>query len=169
METPKTLQEAIQHYSDEQVCIDAVAKMRWPDGPTCPACGHKEHYYLKTQRRWKCKDCHKQFSVKLNTVFEESPLSLTKWLPALWMLVSCKNGVSSYEIHRSLGVSQKTAWFMLHRLRLALKTESFAFKMGGKDSSGVEVDETFVGGKFKNMHKARRQRLSNLGGHAGGD
>jgi transposase-like protein len=92
---------------------------------------------------------------------------LQKWLPALWMLVSCKNGISSYEISRDLAVSQKTAWFMLHRLRLALKTESFAYKIGGKDSGGVEIDETFVGGKFKNMHKARRQRLSNLGGHQG--
>src|SRR2546423_14583294 len=86
METPKTLQQAIQHYSDEQVCIDAVAQMRWPKGiPVCPACGHKEHYYLKTQKRWKCRECYKQFTVKLGTVFEDSPISLTKWLPALWM------------------------------------------------------------------------------------
>ncbi|MEP6643091.1 MAG: transposase, partial [Acidobacteriaceae bacterium] len=97
METPKTLQRAIQHYSDEQVCIDAVAKMRWPNGvPVCPACGHKEHYYLKTQKRWKCKECYKQFTVKLGTIFEDSPLSLDKWLAALWMLVNCKNGISSY-------------------------------------------------------------------------
>jgi transposase-like protein len=171
METPQTLQEAIQYFSDEQVCIDAVAMMRWPDGPRCPYCRGEEAknpYYIKTQKRWKCRSCRNQFSVKLFTIFQESPISLQKWLPALWMLVNCKNGVSSYEIHRALGVSQKTAWFMLHRLRLATKTEAFLFKMGGENSGGVEVDETFVGGKFKNMHKARRQRLSNLGGHAGG-
>src|ERR1035438_712188 len=125
METPKTLQQAIQHYSDEQVCIDAVARMRWGGGvPVSPACGPKEHYYLKAQRRSKCKDCHKQFTVKLGTVFEDSPISLTKWLPALWMLVSCKNGISSYELASALGVSQKTAWFMLQRLRLALQDRS---------------------------------------------
>jgi transposase-like protein len=167
METPQTLQEAIQYYSNEQVCIDAVAKMRWPDGPVCPACGHKEHYYLKTQRRWKCKDCHKQFTVKLGTVFEESPISLTKWLPALWMLISCKNGVSSYEISRSLGVSQKAGWFMLQRLRLALQDGSLV-KLGG-GSAPVQVDETFIGGKARNMHKVKRQRLSrDTGGLQGG-
>ena len=156
METPKTLQKAIQHYSDEQVCIDAVAKMRWPDGiPVCPACGHKEHYYLKTQRRWKCKECYKQFSVKLDTVFEESPLPLTKWLPALWMLCNCKNGISSYELHRALGVSQKAAWFMLQRLRLALQDGSVV-KIGGPGSE-VEVDETFIGGKARNMHKSKKR------------
>jgi len=156
METPKTLQTAIQHYSDEQVCIDAVAKMRWPDGiPVCPACGHKEHYYLKTQRRWKCKECYKQFSVKLDTVFEESPLPLTKWLPALWMLCNCKNGISSYELHRALGVSQKAAWFMLQRLRLALQDGGLV-KIGGPGSE-VEVDETFIGGKARNMHKSKKR------------
>ncbi len=174
METPQTLQQAIQYFSDEQVCIDAVAAMRWPQGAQCPDCwtpggelGRKP-YYLKTQKRWKCRDCRRQFSVKVGSIFEDSPISLQKWLPALWMLVACKNGISSYEISRDLAVSQKTAWFMLHRLRLALKTESFAYKIGGKDSGGVEVDETFVGGKFINMHKERRQRLSNIGGHAGG-
>ena len=122
MEHPKTLQAAIKYYSDEQVCIDAVARMRWPDGkPTCPACGKQEHWYLKTQRRWKCKECWKQFSVKVGTVFEESPLGLDKWMVTLWMLVNCKNGVSSYEVHRAIGVTQKSAWFMLHRLRYALQ------------------------------------------------
>src|SRR5438445_7256768 len=116
MEQPRTLQKAIQHYSDEQVCIDAVATLRWPSGTECVACGYKEHYYLKTQKRWKCKDCGRQFSVKLNTIFEDSPLGLDKWLVALWMLVNCKNGISSYEVSRDLGISQKSAWFMLHRL-----------------------------------------------------
>src|SRR5213594_1204931 len=154
MEQPKTLQSAIKHYSDEQVCIDAVARLRWPDGPECPACGHKEHYYLKTQKRWKCKECYKQFTVKLGTVFEDSPIPLQKWLPALWMLTNCRNGVSSYEIARDLGVTQKTAWFMLHRLRLAIQAKSFD-KFGGH----VEVDETFIGGKARNMHTSKRERL----------
>lgn len=174
MDSPKTLQQAIQYFSDEQTCIDAVAMMRWPQGPRCPDCWTpggelgRDPYYLKTQKRWKCRNCRRQFSVKVGTIFEDSPISLQKWLPALWMLASCKNGVSSYEIHRGLGVSQKTAWFMLHRLRLAFKTEAHAFKMGGKDSGGVEVDETFVGGKLKNMHRDRRERFAAEGGHTGG-
>jgi transposase-like protein len=157
METPKTLQAAIKHYSDEQVCIDAVAKMRWPNGPECPACGHKDHYYLKTQKRWKCKECYKQFTVKLGTVFEDSPLSLTKWLPALWMLCNNRNGISSWELHRALGVSQKAAWFMLQRLRLAMQ-DGRLVKMGGPGKE-VESDETFVGGKAKNMHASRRAQF----------
>lgn len=155
MGKPKTLQQAIQHYSDEQVCIDAVAKMRWPNGvPVCPACGHKDHYYLASQKRWKCKECYKQFTVKLGTVFEDSPISLTKWLPALWMLCNCKNGISSYELARDLGVSQKAGWFMLQRLRLALQDGFFGSKLSGE----VEVDETFIGGKARNMHVSERKR-----------
>jgi transposase-like protein len=168
METPKTLQQAIQFYSNEQVCIDAVAAMRWPDGkPVCPACGHKEHYYLKTQRRWKCKECWKQFSVKVGSVFEESPLTLDKWLVTLWMLVNCKNGISSYEVARDLGVSQKSAWFMLQRLRLALQTKD-GKKLGGDLSKTVEADETFIGGKARNMHRVKRERMSRNGGMQGG-
>ena len=167
MEQPKTLQKAIQHFSDEQTCIDTVAALRWPNGPECPACGHKEHYYLKSQKRWKCKECYKQFTVKLRTVFEESPIPLTKWLPALWMLINCRNGVSSYEIARDLGVSQKSAWFMLQRLRLALQNGSFA-KIGGPNSAPVEVDETFIGGKARNMHKSRRLRMGHGIGMQGG-
>ena len=120
MEQPKTLQKAIQHFSDEQVCIDAVARMRWLDGPQCPACLTKEPYYLKTQKRWKCRECRRQFSVKLGTIFEDSPIPLQKWMPAMWMLANCKNGVSSHEIGRALGITQKSAWFVLHRLRLAM-------------------------------------------------
>jgi transposase-like protein len=163
MDAPKTLQQAIRYYSDEQVCIDAVAALRWPDGkPTCPACGHQEHYYLKTQKRWKCKECHKQFSVKLGTIFEDSPLALDKWLCALWMLVNCKNGVSSYEVHRALGVTQKSAWFMLHRLRFALQGKDGG-KLGSDRHSKVEIDETFIGGKARNMHKSRRMRMKDVG------
>jgi transposase-like protein len=171
MDSPKTLLEAIQYFSDEQVCIDAVAAMRWLDGPRCPDClgdAAKNPYYLKTQKRWKCRSCRRQFSVKVNTIFEDSPLPLQKWLPALWMLISCKNGVSSWEIHRAIGVSQKSAWFMLHRLRLALKTGDIGTKLGGTESGGVEVDETFVGGKLKNMHRARRARFAAESGHTGG-
>src|SRR5260370_27647269 len=154
MEQPKTLQSAIKHYSDEQVCIDAVARMRWPDGPPCPACGHKEHYYLKTQKRWKCKECYKQFTVKLGTVFEDSPISLTKWLPALWMLCNCRNGISSYALSRGLGISQKAAWFMLQRLRLGLQDDFFGSTLGG----GVEAAEPCIGIKAGNVHFARRWR-----------
>jgi transposase-like protein len=163
MEHPKTLQAAIQYYSNEQVCIDAVAAMRWPDGKaTCPACGKQEHWYLKTQRRWKCKECWKQFSVKVGTVFEESPLGLDKWLVTLWMLVNCKNGVSSYEVHRAIGVTQKSAWFMLHRLRYAIQGKDGG-KLGGTPQSKVEIDETFIGGKARNMHRSRRQKMHNVG------
>ena len=160
MEQPKTLQQAIRQYSDEQVCIDTVAALRWPDGkPTCPACGHQDHYYLKTQKRWKCKECHKQFSVKLGTIFEDSPVHLDKWLCALWMLVNCKNGVSSYEVAKAIGVTQKSAWFMLHRLRFALQGKDGG-KLGGDPHSKVEIDETFIGGKARNMHKSRRDRMT---------
>src|SRR5258707_5328233 len=158
MKQPKTLQAAIQHFSDEQVCIQTVAAVRWPDGVTCPACGHKEHYYLKTQKRWKCKDCNRQFSVKLGTIFEDSPLGLDKWLLAMWMIANCKNGVSSYEIHRAIGVTQRSAWFMLHRIRLAMQHGSI-MKFGGSGGH-VEVDETFIGGKARFMHKHKRARAS---------
>jgi transposase-like protein len=159
MEKPKTLQAATKYFADDQVCIDTVARLRWSDGkPTCPACGHKDHYWLDKQRRWKCKECWKQFSVKVGTIFEDSPLSLDKWLIALWMLVNCRNGVSSYEIGRSLGVSQKSGWFMLHRLRYALQTGSIT-KLGA-GGAPVEVDETFIGGKARFMHRAKRERLN---------
>ena len=159
MEKPQTLQQAIRYFSDEQVCIDTVASLRWTDGkPVCPACEKTEHYYLKTQKRWKCKECGRQFSVKLGTIFEDSPISLDKWLTALWMLVNCRNGVSSYEIARDLGITQKSAWFVLHRLRLALKDGSVS-KLGGEGSE-VEVDETYVGQRAKNMHKSRKVRIN---------
>jgi transposase-like protein len=155
---PSTLQAAIQHFSDEQVCIDTVAALRWPEGVVCPACGHKEHYYLKTQKRWKCKDCNRQFSVKLGTIFEDSPIALNKWLVALWMLVNCRNGVSSYEVHRAVGITQKSAWFVLHRLRLALQGNGIV-KLGGEGKT-VEVDETFIGGKARFMHKSKRVKMT---------
>src|ERR1700684_1563533 len=155
---PKTLQQAIKYFSNEQVCIDTVAALRWPTGPVCPKCGGTSHYYLATQKRWKCKNpkCAKQFTVKLGTIFEDSPIQLDKWLIALWMLVNCKNGISSYEVGRALGITQKSAWFGLHRLRLALQTKSLV-KLGGNGKE-VEVDETFIGGASRNMHADKRAR-----------
>jgi len=163
MDKPNTLQQAIRYFSDEQVCIDTIAKMRWPEGPICPACKGTEHYYLKTQKRWKCKKCSKQFSVKLGTICEDSPISLDKWLIALWMLVNCKNGISSYEVGRGLGITQKSAWFVLRRLRLALQEKSLV-KLGGEGKT-VEVDETFIGGLSRNMHKeVRARKIKGTGG-----
>jgi transposase-like protein len=159
---PKTLQQAIRHFSDEQTCIDTIAALRWSNGPVCPNCGGTEHYYLATQRRWKCKECYKQFSVKVGTIFEDSAISLDKWLAALWMLVNCKNGISSYEVGRDLGITQKSAWFVLHRLRLALQSGSV--NMMGGEGKHIEVDETFIGGLARNMHAdKRKRRITNTG------
>jgi transposase-like protein len=165
MDSPKTLLEAIQYFNDEQICIDAVASMRWPNGAACPHCTADMPYYLDTQKRWKCRKCRRQFSVKVGTIFEDSAVLLKKWLPALWLLCNCKNGVSSYEIARDLGVTQKTAWFMLQRLRLVLK-DGFAIKIGG-DGGPVEIDETFVGGNLRNMHKDKKLRYQKRGGSHG--
>jgi transposase-like protein len=150
---PKTLIEAIQYFSNLDVTTEYVAKLRWPDGPVCPACGtlDQKHYYLKTRRLWKCRACKKQFSVKVGTIFEDSPLGLDKWLPAVWLIANCKNGISSYELARHLGIQQKSAWFMLHRIRLAMQTGTFE-KLSGQ----VEVDETYIGGLARNMHKSKR-------------
>jgi transposase-like protein len=151
---PKTLLEAVRYFSDLDVATQHVAATRWPDGPVCPKCGvlDKNHYYLKSRRLWKCRACNKQFSVKVGTIFEDSPIPLTKWLPAMWIIANAKNGVSSCEIHRSIGVTQKTAWFMLHRIRLAMQRGSIE-KLSGE----VEVDETYIGGLARNMHKDKRE------------
>ena len=162
MDIPKTLLEAIKYFSDEQVCIDAVAMMRWPNGAVCPECWAGEPYYLKTAKRWKCRNCRIQFSVKRGTIFEDSPISLTKWLPAMWLLVNCKNGISSYELAKDLGVTQKSAWFILHRLRLVVKAPNSNSKLGSNDGGEVEVDESFVGGKLKNMHRKRANALNKV-------
>jgi transposase-like protein len=145
---PTTLLEAIRYFSDLDVATDFVAGLRWPDGPVCPRCGGREHSYLTTRRLWKCKACKRQFSVKVGTIFEDSPLGLDKWLPAVWLAANSKNGISSHELARALGVTQKSAWFMLHRIRLAMQRGSF-----DKLSGIVEVDETYIGGKARNMHK----------------
>jgi transposase-like protein len=159
---PKTLQQAIKYFSDEQVCIDTIAALRWPKGPVCPNCAGTGHYYLATQKRWKCKGCKKQFSVKVGTIFEDSPISLDKWLVALWMLVNCKNGISSYEVARDLGITQKSAWFVMHRLRLALHDKTFG-KLGGE----VEADETYIGGAARFMHADKKKRLKGATGWVG--
>jgi transposase-like protein len=134
--------------------------MRWPRGVQCPHCGGDKYSFLTTRRIWKCAKCRKQFSVKTGTIFEDSPIGLDKWLLALWLVVNCKNGISSYEIHRDLKVTQKTAWFMLHRIRLALKNDSWE-KMGGTDGGPIEVDETFFGPKPQKMHRGRRLAMQN--------
>jgi len=161
-EMPKTLIEAIRYFSDEQTCINAIALLRWQDGsPVCPKCnvvqGERNHYWLATQKRWKCYACRKQFSVKVGTIFEDSPIGLDKWLCALWLLVNCKNGVSSYEVARDLAITQKSAWFVLQRLRFILKDVAVE-KMGGSGTP-VQMDESFHGGKPKNMHRSRRLKM----------
>ena len=153
---PKTLIQATRYFSDLDVCREFVASLRWPNGVHCVHCGHGKASFLTTRRIWKCAKCRKQFSVKTGTIFEDSPIGLDKWLLTLWLVVNCKNGISSWEIHRSIGVTQKTAWFMLHRIRLALKHGDWS-KMGGEDGGPVEVDETFIGPDPRKMHADRRQ------------
>lgn len=155
---PKTLKEAIIFFADAGNCLNYLVARRpeWKNGVTCPTCGSNRVSFLSNQLRWQCSARHprRQFSVKVGTIFEDSPLGLDKWLPAMWLILNCKNGISSCEIARALGVTQKTAWFMLHRIRLAQQG-----KHGGKLSGEVEIDETFVGGKARNMHKAKRERV----------
>lgn len=126
-----------------------MVAIRWPDGITCPRCNSDRHSFVKTRRIWICLSCKKHFSVKLGTIMEDSPIGLDKWLSAIWLIVNAKNGISSYEIHRSLGITQKSAWFLLHRIRKAMQTGTFN-KLCGE----VEVDETYIGGKARNMHKS---------------
>ena len=166
---PETLTGAIRYFGDEEKCHDFLMAMRWPDGIRCPLCDSDKIGKLvvtftkdrkgnirETPRRiWNCKNCRKQFTVKAGTIFEDSPLSLDKWLPATWLIVNAKNGTSSCELARSIGTTQKTAWFMLHRIRLAMQEGSFE-KMKGR----VEADETFIGGKARNMSAARRARTT---------
>src|SRR5229473_828599 len=158
MELGNTLREAVIYFKDYENCRKFMVELRWPNGVVrCPRCNSDHVVYLEKSRVWKCYSKHDspKFSLKTGTVFEDSPLGLDKWLPAVWMIVNDKNGISSWELHRALGVTQKTAWFMLHRIRLAMQDNNTGGKLGGE----VEVDETFIGGKARNMHKAKRDRL----------
>ncbi len=166
---PKTLQEAVVHFADDDNALNYVASRRWPDGAViCPTCGRDDVTFLQKQRKWQCKSQHKkrQFSVKVGTIFEGSPIGLDKWLCAVWMVTNCKNGVSSYEIHRALGVTQKTAWFMLQRIRLAMQDEKPQKKLF---KGTVEADETYIGGLARNMHKSKKaEKVHGTGGLASG-
>src|SRR5260221_648444 len=164
MNKPRTLQQAILYFADPDNCLNFMVERRWPNGVECPTCGRKDVRFISTRRMWECKVQHsrKQFSCKVGTIFEDSALPLAKWLIAIWMIANCKNGVSSYEIGRALGVTQKSAWFMLHRIRLAMQNRSI-LKIGGGDSE-VEVDETFIGGAARNMHyEKHRRRITETG------
>jgi transposase-like protein len=148
---PKTLVEAIRYFSDADRCLITAMVFVWPDGVVCPHCKAKEAHFIATRKIWRCIFCKKQFSIKVGTIFADSPLGLDKWLTAIWLIANAKNGVSSYELHRSIGVTQKSAWFMLHRIRLAMKTGTFR-----KLSGVVESDETFIGGLEKNKHEDKK-------------
>jgi transposase-like protein len=157
---PKSLQAAIVYFSNPDNCISYLAAKRWPNGVVCPICGSDSVSAFNPQRKtWKCSKHHpkREFSVKVGSLCEDSAIGLDKWLTALWMLTNCKNGISSCELARDLSVTQKTAWFMLHRIRLALQDDSFGSKLGA-DGGEVEVDETYIGGKARNMHLSKRQR-----------
>jgi transposase-like protein len=158
MSTPKTLVDAVKHFADFENCKAFMVARRWPKGVTCPTCGSTAVYWDSSRKGWECKTRHpmRKFTLKTGTIFEDSPLGLDKWLPAVWMIANMKNGISSWELHRAIGVTQKTAWFMLQRIRLALQDENSG---GGKLGGEVEVDETFIGGKARNMHKSKRERM----------
>jgi transposase-like protein len=169
---PKTLQDAIKHFSNPDNVLAYMTRLRWPDGVVkCPTCKRTDVVFLKNQRKWQCKSVHphRQFSAKVGTIMEDSPIPAEKWLIVVWMLSNCKNGVSSYEIADAVGITQKSAWFMLHRIRLGMKAD-YGYgplrKIGGPDNE-VEVDETFIGGRKENMHGARRSRYEAQGGASG--
>lgn len=152
---PKTLQQAIRFFSDDETCIEFIASRRWADGKAiCPKCGSDNNTFMASRRVWQCKnkECKKQFSVKVGTIFEDSAIGLDKWLTAMWLIVNAKNGISSYELSRAIGITQKSAWFVNHRIRLAMENGSFE-KLSGE----IEVDETYIGGQMKNMHKSVRK------------
>lgn len=160
---PRTLMEAVRYFSDRDRSLTLLSKLRWPNGVECPTCGCKVVSFLSTRRLWKCKNAHpkRQFSIKVGSVFEDSPLGLDKWMVAMWQIVNCKNGVSSYEVGRALRVTQPTAWFMLHRIRKAMQRGSFD-KFGA--DGPVEADETFIGGLARFMHKDKKAKITGTGG-----
>jgi transposase-like protein len=156
---PQGLIEATRFFAEEKTCHEFMTALRWPNGVACPRCASKEiGKYVESRRVWNCKGCKKQFSTKVGTIFEDSPLSLTKWLPATWLIVNAKNGISSCELARSLDVTQKTAWFMLHRIRLAMQEGNL-----GKFNGVCEADETYIGAKARYMHKSRRTKVGDAG------
>jgi len=163
METPDSLRDAIVYFDEFEHCREFMVELRWPDGKVaCPRCGSDKIFWIAKERVWKCygKHDHAKFSLKTGTIFEDSPIALQKWLPAAWLIINCKNGISSYEVGRALGVTQKSAWFMMHRIRLAMQSGTFE-KLSGE----VEADETFIGGKARNMHVSKRQRrITGTGG-----
>jgi transposase-like protein len=160
MESPKTLQQAIVYFSDPDRAFQYALNLRWPNGiVTCPRCGGENHSFIKTRKIWYCNPCKKQFTLKVGTIFEDSPIGLDKWMTAFWMLTNCKNGVSSYEMARTIGVTQKSAWFMLHRIREVMQSRKG--KLSGYAKDPVEIDETYIGGKTRNMHMKRRIAYQN--------
>jgi len=163
LQLPKTLQEAVAFFSDAQRTFDYAVMLRWPDGKvTCPRCNATEHSFISTRRIWFCKGCKKQFTIKVGTIFEDSAIGMDKWMIAVWMVVNAKNGISSYEVARALGITQKSAWFMMHRVRLALHNKDFV-RLGGEGKE-VEVDETFIGGAARFMHAdKRREKITDRG------
>ena len=159
MEAPETLQKAIVYFSDPERCFKYALNLRWPNGVvSCPRCGSEKHSFISTRKIWYCKGCKKQFTLKVGTIFEDSPLGLGKWMCTFWMLCNCKNGVSSCEVARALGVTQKSTWFMLHRIRRAMAGDT------GLLSGTIEMDDTFIGGKLKNMHKSKRPKGTGFSG-----
>ena len=163
MESPKTLLEAVEYFSDPENCRRVMIASRWADGVVrCPYCGSEKVTYLEKAKVYRCYGKHlkQKFSLKVGTVFEDSPIGLEKWLPALWMLSNCRNGISSYELSRAIGVTQKSAWFMLHRIRTAMGDDNVA-RFGGSPKNPVEIDEMYLGGNPKNMHRKERQRHQN--------
>ncbi|MGA2605057.1 MAG: IS1595 family transposase [Verrucomicrobiia bacterium] len=162
-EFPETLKDAIQYFADADNALNFMVAIRWPDGKvTCPRCNSSDTVFMPERRLYRCRSCQMQSSVKIGTIFEESPLGLDKWLPAFWMICNAKNGISSCELARALGVTQKTAWFMLHRIRLALKDGSV-----GKLTGEVEIDETYVGGSKHKMNSNQRRRAPRGSGAVG--
>jgi len=160
IDQPKTLQQAIVHFADSDNCLRYMMERRWPDGVVkCPTCGSEKVSFLASRRLWQCKTRHPkaQFSIKVGTIFEDSPIGLDKWLMAMWMIANCKNGVSSYEIARSIGITQKSAWFVLHRLRKVMEVSAYDGPLGGGRAE-VEIDESFIGGDPKNWHLSRREK-----------
>lgn len=152
---PKSLEEAIVYFADEDNAFEYAVSMRWPEGVRCAICDSDNVAFISSRKKWRCRTCTKQFSVRVGTIFEDSPIRLGKWFVAIWMLANCKNGISSYEIARALDVTQKTGWFLLHRVRAAMKAKSFDKKLAGI----VEADECFIGGLFKNMHESRKEKV----------